>query len=75
VKYKRGFKKMLDTVTINLSPVEIIKAVKKMKKRERDAFLEDILASTSPEYLDSIREARADYKAGRVKSHEEVFGK
>ncbi len=36
--------------------------------------LEDLLASTYPEYLKSIREARADYEAGRVKSHEEVFG-
>jgi hypothetical protein len=66
---------MLQTVTINLSPVEIIKAVKKMKKRERDAFLEDLLASTAPEYLHSIREARADYKSGNVNTHEDVLGK
>lgn len=66
---------MLHAVKINLNPAEIINAVKKMKKGERDAFLEDLLASTSPEYLNSIREARADYKAGRVKTHEEVFGK
>jgi len=46
-----------------------------MKKKERDAFLEDILAATSPEYLKSIKEARADYKAKGVKTHEEVFGK
>jgi PHD/YefM family antitoxin component YafN of YafNO toxin-antitoxin module len=45
-----------------------------MKKKEREALLEDLLAATSPEYLSSIREARADYKAGRVKTHEEVFG-
>jgi PHD/YefM family antitoxin component YafN of YafNO toxin-antitoxin module len=43
-------------------------------KREREAFLEDLLAATSPAYLESIREARADYKRGRVKPHEEVFG-
>jgi len=66
---------MLHALKINLNPAEIIKAIKKMKKGERDAFLEDLLASTSPEYLHSIREARADYKAGRVKTHEEVFGK
>ena len=29
-----------------------------MKKKERDTFLEDLLAATSPEYLDSIRKAR-----------------
>ncbi len=45
-----------------------------MKKKEREAFLEDLLAATSPEHLKSIREARADHKAGRVKSHDEVFG-
>lgn len=64
---------MLNSIKVEVKPEEIIEAVKKMKKRERDAFLEDLLASTSPEYLKSIKEARADYKAGRVKSHEEVF--
>jgi hypothetical protein len=46
-----------------------------MEKRKREAFLEDLLAATSPEYLKSIREARADYEAKRVKTHEEVFVK
>lgn len=54
---------------------EIIEAVKRMKKEEREAFLEDLLASTSPEYLASIREAREHYTAGKVKTHEEVFGR
>ncbi len=49
-------------------------AVKKMRKREREAFLEDLLAATSPDYLKSIQEARADEQAGRVKTHVEVFG-
>jgi len=66
---------MLNTVKISLRPEEIIKAIRKLKKRERDAFLEDLLASTSPEYLESIKEARADYKAGRTKTHKEVFNK
>lgn len=52
---------------------EIIEAVKKMKKRERESFLEDLLAATSPEYLKSIKESRNDYRAGSVKTHEEVF--
>jgi len=54
---------------------EIIEAVKRMKKGEREAFLEDLLASTSPDYLESIREARRDYKAKRVKTHAQVFGR
>ena len=65
---------MLSPIKIDVKPKDIIAAVKKMKKSERDAFLEDLLAATSPDYLKSIRLARADYKAGRMKSHREVFG-
>ncbi|MCX5812403.1 MAG: hypothetical protein NT178_07645 [Proteobacteria bacterium] len=65
---------MLNTVKVDLSREELIKAIKTMKKKERDSFLEDLLAATSPEYLESIREARADYKTGRIKTHKEVFG-
>jgi len=64
---------MLKAIRMEIRPEEIIEAVKKMKKRERSAFLEDLLAATSPEYLESIQEARADYKCGRVHTHEEVF--
>ena len=63
---------MTKAIKIEVQPEDIIEAVRKMK--EREAFLEDLLAATSPEYLESIREARADYGAGRVKTHEEVFG-
>jgi len=66
---------MTDFVKVDIAPEEIIKAVKGMRKKERDAFLEDLLAATSPEYLASIKEAREDYKAKRVKSHAEVFEK
>jgi len=45
-----------------------------MKKKERDSILEDRLAATYPECLASIREARADYRSGKVKTHAEVFG-
>lgn len=66
---------MLKTIKVEVKPEEIIDAVKRMTKREQNAFLEDLLAATSPDYLSSIREARSDYKAGRVKNHEEVFGR
>jgi hypothetical protein len=66
---------MIGAVNIQVKPEEIIEAVKGMEKRKRDAFLEDLLAATSPEYLKSIREARADYKARRVKTHKQVFFK
>ena len=64
---------MLSSIKVEIKPQDIISAVKKMKKTERDGFLEELLAATSPEYLRSIREARADYKNGRIHSHDEVF--
>jgi hypothetical protein len=66
---------MLGAVKVEVRPEEIIDAVRRMKKREREAFLEDLLASTSPDYLKSIREARSDFKAKRVRTHSEVFGR
>jgi len=61
-------------VKVPISADDIIEAVKKMKKHDREAFIEDLIAMTSPEYLKSIREARAEYKAGKTKSHKEIFG-
>jgi hypothetical protein len=65
---------MARALRVSISPEEIIEAVKDMKKKEREAFLENLLAATSPEYLESITEAREDYKSGRVKTHKEAFG-
>lgn len=64
---------MFSTIKVKLKPEELIRAVKEMKKKERDAFIEDLLAATAPEYVESIKESRADYNAGRTKTHEEVF--
>jgi hypothetical protein len=65
---------MSTAVQIAINPSEIIDAVKKMKKKDREAFLEDLIAATSPEHMESIKEARSEYKAGRIMRHEEVFG-
>ena len=59
---------------VPISADDIIDAVKKMKKKEREAFIEDLLAMTSPDYLQSVKEARAEYKAGKTKSHADIFG-
>ncbi len=64
----------MQQVKIPISTDDIIEAVKKMKKSDREVFIEDLLAITSPEYIQSVREARAEYKAGKTKSHEEIFG-
>ncbi|WP_035258765.1 hypothetical protein [Desulfatirhabdium butyrativorans] len=66
---------MRDEILLSIKPEMLIEAVKAMKKKDRDAFLEDLLAATSPEFLESIQEARADYRAGRVCSHGDLFGK
>jgi len=42
-------------------------------KGAMEDLVEDILALSSNEYLRSIKEARSDYKEGRVKSLEEIF--
>ena len=59
---------------VPISADEIIEAVKRMKKKDREAFIENLLAIPSPDYLQSIREAREEYKAGKTKSHNEIFG-
>lgn len=41
-------------------------------KENIEDLLEDLTALSSKEYLTSIREAREDYKHGRVKSLEEI---
>lgn len=61
-------------VKVPISADEIIDAVKKMKKHDREAFIEDLIAMTSPEYIQSIKEGRAEYRAGKTKSHKEIFG-
>lgn len=61
-------------IKMEINPEEIINAVKRMTKKKRESFIEDLLASTSPEYLLSIQEARNDYKSGKLYDHQEVFG-
>ncbi len=65
---------MSTVVKMEVSQETIIRAVKSMRKSARQVFLEDLIAATSPEYLQSIREARRDFKVGKVKSHGQVFG-
>jgi len=65
---------MSTALKMEIDPKGIIEAVKKMKKQDREEFLENLLAATSPEYLTSIREARTEYKTGRTAGHKDVFG-
>lgn len=52
---------------------ELKKLISITVRATMEDFLEDILALSCPEYLNSIKKARKDYKRGRVKLFEEVF--
>jgi hypothetical protein len=58
---------------VPVSSDEIIEAVNKMKKHDRNAFIENLLAITSPEHLQRIKEVRAEHKTGKVKTPKDVF--
>ncbi len=58
---------------INLSLTELISGLKNLDKTEKEFILENLLAALSPEYIESIEEARQDYKEGRVLPHDEIF--
>ncbi len=61
-------------VTVALSVDDVIAALQRMVAEDREDFIESLLAATSPDYLQSIDEARSDWNAGRVKDHGQVFG-
>ncbi len=65
---------MSGLIKVEIEPNEVITAIKQMSEEDRESFIEDLLAAISPEYIDSIKESRADYNAGRIKTHDEVFG-
>ncbi len=62
-------------IQIGLSAKDLISAIKKLSGEDREFLVENLLAATSPEYLESIKEARKNYKEGRTTSHNELFGK
>ena len=62
-----------DLISVDISKEQIIAAFKKMKKERREDLIEDLIAAASPEYLESIREARKDYEQGHVVSHDDAF--
>jgi hypothetical protein len=65
----RGEPKLRMDVSLN----DLVAALRDMPDEDREWFLENLLAATSPEYLISIREAREDYREGRTVGAEELF--
>lgn len=61
--------KKLHDLTVN----ELKSLISDTVKEAMENFIEDILALSSEKYVSSIKEARKDYKEGKVKSFEETF--
>ena len=61
------------SVKVSVSLEELIAALREMDGEDREWFLENLIAATSPEYLKSIQEARDDYRLGRAVGAEELF--
>ncbi len=62
-------------IKIELSAEDLISAIKQLSPEDREFLIENLLAAVSPDYLESIKEAREDYKEGRIVSHAELFRK
>ena len=60
-------------VSVDLSFEELISVIKELNKEDQEFLLENMLAAISPEYHESIREAREEYQEGKILSHNEVF--
>ncbi len=60
-------------VTVGITLERLVAALRAMEDEDREWFLENLLAATSPEYLQSVEEARQDYSEGRVTSADELF--
>lgn len=58
---------------VGLSLNELADALLELSPEDREFFIENLLAATSPDYLKSIEEARKDYKEGRTVPMEELF--
>jgi len=50
-------------------------ALRAKAEEDREWFIENLLAATSPEYLKSIQEAREDYRRGQLVPAADLFGR
>ncbi len=63
----------MKTKVKDLTIIELQNLISDTVRASMEEVLEDMVALSSKEYLHSIKEARKDYKEGRVKELEEVF--
>lgn len=60
-------------VKIGFSVADLVAALQQLSDEDREFFIENLLAATSPEYLESIDEARRDYREGKTIPYEKLF--
>jgi len=60
-------------VKIGFSVADLAAALQQLSNEDREFFIENLLAATSPEYLESIDEARRDYREGKTIPYEKLF--
>jgi hypothetical protein len=65
---------MQDVKVSELTVSELNNIISTAVREAMEDVLEDILALGSSKFVASIKEAREDYRKGRVKSFKEVFG-
>jgi len=70
---KRLYNKPNYELKVGLTFHDLVNALKQLDPKVRQDFIEDLQAATSPSYVNSIREARAEYRTGKTLSHNEVF--
>jgi hypothetical protein len=58
---------------VGLTFHDLVNALKQLDPKVRQDFIEDLQAATSPSYVNSIKEARAEYRSGKTLSHNKVF--
>lgn len=74
ISYVKKNASRIPDLSIGISFYDLVAALRKLSTSEREDYIENLLAATAPEYINSIKEARADYKQGRIQTHNQVFG-
>ncbi|MCH8332402.1 hypothetical protein IIC65_00565 [Candidatus Sumerlaeota bacterium] len=64
----------MSTKISDLSVEEMKKLIAECVRETMEDVMEDILALNNPEFIQSIQEAREDYRKGDVKPLEQVLG-
>ena len=63
----------MNTKIKDLTTDELRTLITNTVKESMEDIIEDLLALSNENYLNSIEEARKDYKNGKIKTFEDVF--